>query len=126
MVPNRLSYPSRPNWRKCCDLIHLNQPDWGEQSHSLAFELFNPESDGEYEHLYIVLNAYWEPLDFQLPNLPMGRCWARFADTSQPSTADFAELPVTLPESLNSYPAKARSVVVLMVAQNKSQGGKAI
>ena len=106
--------------------VHLNQPDWGEQSHSLAFELSNPESDDEHEHLFMMLNAYWEPLDFQLPNLHAGRCWARFVDTSQPSPADFAEPLVRLPEGQNSYPAAARSVVVLMVAQNKSQGGKAI
>jgi isoamylase len=106
--------------------VHLQQPDWGDQSHSIAFELFNPKGDNEQEHLYIILNAYWEPLDFQLPNLPTGCCWARLADTSQPSAADFAELPVTLPENQNSYPATARSVVVLVVAQNKSQGGTAI
>jgi isoamylase len=106
--------------------IHLNQPDWGEQSHSIAFELFNLETDDEHEHLYIMLNAYWKPLDFQLPDLPAGHCWARLVDTAQPSPADFAEPPAPLPESQNSYSATARSVVVLVVTENKSQGGKAI
>jgi glycogen operon protein len=106
--------------------IQLNQPDWGEQSHSIAFELINPESDDEYEHLYMILNAYWEPLDFELPNLPAGRCWARLVDTDQPSPADFSDPPLKLLEGQNSYPATARSVVVLVVAKNKSQGGEGI
>jgi isoamylase len=105
--------------------IHLNQPDWGEQSHSLAFELFNPESEGEHEHLYIMLNAYWEPLVFQLPDLPAGRRWARLVDTAQPSPSDFAEPPVSLDENQYTYPATSRSAVVL-IEQNISQGGTAI
>ena len=35
-----------------------------------------PKTKTITEHLFIVLNAYWEPLDFQLPNLAAGRRWA--------------------------------------------------
>jgi len=105
--------------------MNLHQPDWGDQSHSIAFELFSPKGDDEHEHLYVALNAYWEPLIFQLPDLPAGWCWARLVDTSQSSPADFAEPPVTLPESQSSYPVTTRSVVVL-ITQNISQGGKTI
>ncbi len=105
--------------------MNLHQPDWGDQSHSIAFELFSPNGDDEHEHLYVALNAYWEPLIFQLPDLPAGWCWARLVDTSQSSPADFAEPPVTLPESQSSYPVTTRSVVVL-ITQNISQGGKTI
>jgi glycogen operon protein len=105
--------------------VHLQQPDWGDQSHSIAFELFNPGSGDVHEHLYIMLNAYWEPLDFQLPDLSAGLCWARLVDTSQSSPADFAEPPLSLPESQNSYTVTARSVVVL-ITQNISHGGSKI
>ncbi len=105
--------------------IHLHQPDWGEQSHSIAFELFNYEDEDNDEHLYIMLNAYWEPLVFQLPDLPAGRRWARLVDTAKPSPSDFAEPPVSLDENQYKYPATSRSAVVL-IEQNISQGGTAI
>ncbi len=105
--------------------IHLHQPDWGDQSHSIAFEIFNPEDEDNDEHLYIMLNAYWEPLVFQLPDLPAGRRWARLVDTAQPSPSDFAEPPVSLDENQYTYPATSRSAVVL-IEQNISQGGTAI
>jgi isoamylase len=42
----------------------LGQPDWGDDSHSLAFSLYYPECG---EHLHVMLNAYWQPLTFDLP-----------------------------------------------------------
>ena len=33
------------------------------------------------EHLYVLLNAYWEPLEFELPENPEGRRWAWPIDT---------------------------------------------
>ena len=59
--------------------VQLHQPDWGDQSHSIAFELLNSEDEDDQEHLFVVLNAYWEPLDFQLPKLAAGRRWARLS-----------------------------------------------
>jgi isoamylase len=105
--------------------VHLQQPDWGDQSHSIAFELFTPNGDDEQEHIYIALNAYWEPLTFQLPNLPAEWGWARLVDTSQSSPLDFADPPILLEENQKHYPLTTRSVVVL-IAQNKSQGGMTI
>ncbi len=49
--------------------VQLNQPDFGDQSHTLAFELVHPDSQS---HLHILLNAYWEPVVFELPELPVG------------------------------------------------------
>jgi pullulanase/glycogen debranching enzyme len=40
------------------------QPDWGENSHSLAFTRMGFQ--GCEQHL-ILLNAYWEALQFELP-----------------------------------------------------------
>ncbi|MEO1626500.1 MAG: glycogen debranching protein GlgX, partial [Bacteroidota bacterium] len=89
----------------------LNQPDWGEHSHCLAFELYNPDSQS---YLYAMINAFWEDKDFELPRLPQGQVWKRVIDTAAPPPLDCAR-PEEAPEiSAPSYKLKQRSVVVLM------------
>ena len=61
--------------------VKLGQPDWSDWSHSLAFRAESP-----YEKLWVhvILNAYWEPLDFELAG---GRPRQRFVaamDRHQP------------------------------------------
>jgi len=90
--------------------VKLRRPDWGENSHTLAFELYNREHG---EHLYVMLNAYWEPLDFELPALPYGVRWHRVIDTCLPSPADFADPPQVLPAKQQEYCVLERSTVVL-------------
>ncbi|MBN1486184.1 MAG: glycogen debranching protein GlgX, partial [Anaerolineae bacterium] len=91
--------------------INLNEPDKGYKSHSLAFELRNPKGT---EHLHIILNAYWEPLNFSLPRLPAGECWHCILDTSLRPPEDF-HCPDTAPAFCERrYPTAARSAVVLM------------
>jgi glycogen operon protein len=101
--------------------VRLGQPDWGENSHSLAFELLNPTDPTIQEHFYVLLNAYWEPLEFDLPELPEGRRWARLVDTGQPAPCDFSEPAELLPTDTTTYLAKSRSAVVL-VEQIITQG----
>ncbi len=90
----------------------LGRPDWGSQSHSLAFSLHHPQAK---EKLYVMLNAYWKPLSFELPALPHGECWYQIVDTSLPAPRDFQ--PLTEAEHLCTavYHAKERSAVVLMM-----------
>jgi len=61
--------------------VKLGQPDWSLHSHSLAVTAETRE-DGLVFHL--MLNAYWEALDFELP--PAGadpeRQWRRWIDTA--------------------------------------------
>ena len=110
-------YRDRAYWSEAggTDIVwhgtRLHQPDWGEASNSIAFELANPNLD--HEHLFVIFNAYWEPLDFQLPDLPAETRWARLVDTAQPSPADFAEPPELLGEDQQTYSATSRSTVVL-------------
>jgi glycogen operon protein len=103
--------------------VRLGQPDWGENSHSLAFELLNPTDPTVQEHFYVLLNAYWEPLEFELPELADGRQWARLVDTGQPAPADFSEPAELLPSGAQTYLAQSRSAVIL-VEQKLSQGEK--
>jgi glycogen operon protein len=101
--------------------VRLNEPDWGENSHSLAFELLNPTNPAVQEHLYVLLNAYWEPLEFELPELLEGRRWARLVDTGRPSPEDFVDPPEFLSGGASTYVAQPRSAVIL-VAGNITPG----
>lgn len=89
----------------------LGEPDWGENSHSIAFTLRHPN---HHEWLHIIFNAYWEPLCFELPPLEHGETWHRIVDTALPSPDDFCPIkfaPVVEPAF---YRAHARSAVVLI------------
>jgi len=90
--------------------VHLHAPDWGYDSHALAFELRAPDYA---EHLYIILNTYWEPLSFELPP---AAAWQRILDTALPSPADIT-LSATAPLVTEThYRATPRSIVVLLSA----------
>ncbi|WP_088241007.1 glycogen debranching protein GlgX [Calothrix rhizosoleniae] len=91
--------------------IYLGQPDYGEYSHSLAFSLCHPDNG---EHLHIMLNAYWEHLDFELPPLESGNYWHRIIDTSLPAPDDFSELEIAAKIDRDSYLVRKYSSVVLM------------
>jgi len=89
----------------------LEQPDWGNDSRSLAFTLRHPKFN---EHLYIILNAYWQPLTFELPLLSSGEGWHQIVDTALPSPQDFSDLKTAPLIASQEYLAGGRSVVVLM------------
>jgi glycogen operon protein len=94
--------------------VRRGQPDWGPQSHTLALEA---EMLREGIGFYLIMNAYWEPLDFELPPvLPESgeQAWRRWIDTSRPSPGDIVawQAAVPVPET-RRYPAGPRSVVVL-------------
>jgi glycogen operon protein len=91
--------------------VRLDHPDWAYHSHSLAFELHNHVCK---EHLHVMLNAYWKPLDFELPNLPVNETWQRLLDTTLPSPEDICESPVKLPGGQKYYRLGPRSVAVLV------------
>ncbi len=64
--------------------VNLGQPDWSDPSYSLAFTLSHADSGD----LHIMVNAYWEPLRFDIPVLPEGQRWWCIVDTSLPSPDD--------------------------------------
>jgi glycogen operon protein len=93
----------------------LNQPNWGYDSHSLAFELINHICA---EQWFVILNAYWQPLEFEIPALPENRSWRRLVDTNLPTPEDISEQPTPLPPETRNYRLGARSVVVLIYRQD--------
>ena len=92
--------------------VNLCQPDWGEHSHSLAFSLRHPDAR---EYLHVMLNAYWEPLDFELPVLGKGERWYRVIDTELPLSDSFCQLDAADEVAGYRYRVGSRSSVVLMV-----------
>lgn len=90
--------------------VQLNQPDLSDDSHCLAYELINSVKG---EHLFIILNAYWEPLAFELPVLTSEKRWHRKVDTARPSPDDFCDRPMVLNDGDSTYIAQARSAVIL-------------
>jgi glycogen operon protein len=92
--------------------VKLGQPDWSDSSHSLAFSL---EALTDKLFFHLILNAYWEPLDFELPALGKGSddSWRRWIDTTLDSPHDIVEWQSAPAVEGRTYKAGPRSVVVL-------------
>jgi isoamylase len=90
--------------------VDLGRPDFSDDSHTLALELSHP---GGAEHLHIIFNAYWEALDFTLPDLPAGQRWHRLIDTALASPEDLSDPPRPLTQGQNQYTVSPRSTVIL-------------
>jgi isoamylase len=65
--------------------------------------------------MHLILNAYWEPLDFELP--PAGKDgasrWRRWIDTARETPNDIAPWEEAPKVASLTYRAEARSVVAL-------------
>jgi glycogen operon protein len=90
--------------------IRLNQPDWGDYSHSIALSAGLPD---RATLVYFIFNAFWESLEFELPKMGKETSWRRWIDTSREAPYDvvpWREAPL-IPEQ--TYRAGPRSVIVL-------------
>jgi glycogen operon protein len=90
--------------------VKLGQPDWSGHSHSVAF---TAELQKEKMLLHLILNAYWEPLEFELPPLDNSGMWRRWIDTALESPQDIVPWQTSPAISGSIYRAELRSVVVL-------------
>jgi glycogen operon protein len=90
--------------------VEIGRPDLGPDSRSIALTLHVPGAA-----LHLIANAWWEALDFELPDRDGGlQPWRRVLDTSLDSPDDliaYAAAPV-VPEE--RYPVGPRSVVCLV------------
>jgi glycogen operon protein len=105
---NRLLREAQKAWHG----VTLDQPDWRACSHSLAFSVALRR---EQLRIHVILNAYWEPLDFALPLLHEGgenpwRCWI---DTALDTPHDIVPWQSAPAVRGCMYRAAAHSVVVL-------------
>ena len=91
--------------------VKLGQPDWAVWSHSLAF---SAETQHDQLLVHVILNAYWEPLDFELAPLSgSDPLWRRWVDTSLESPDDIVEWDAAPPVPGHAYRAGPRSVAAL-------------
>jgi glycogen operon protein len=92
--------------------VKLAQPDWSDHSHSVAF---SAELQKEGIVCYMIFNAYWESLDFELPQAGIEETdpWHRWIDTSLESPHDIVEWQNAPSVSGSTYRAGPRSVVVM-------------
>ncbi len=88
--------------------VKLGQPDWGEQSHSIALSV---KMQSEPTTIHLMLNTYWESLDFELPQTTAP--WRRWIDTSLEAPEDIVEWQKAKAAPGGTYQVKPRSVVVL-------------
>jgi glycogen operon protein len=95
--------------------VKLDQPDWGQDSHSIAL---TTRSRKDSTALHLMLNAFWEPLDFELP--PLATPWRRWIDTSLPSPTDIVEWEQAPALPGGTYRVGPRSVVVLHAVASRS------
>lgn len=92
--------------------VKLFQPDWSSWSHSVAF---SAELKKEKQLLHLILNAHWEPLEFELPRLTEegGGTWRRWIDTALDSPRDIVAWQNAPAFTGQTYRAGPRSVAVL-------------
>jgi glycogen operon protein len=89
----------------------LGKPDWTGESRTLGMHLLAVGGD---DAIYLIANAHWEARVFELPKLPPGKSWRRFADTSLPPGEDALPPGSEVPVTPGRYSAGPRSVVVLV------------
>jgi glycogen operon protein len=90
--------------------VKLNEPDWGDNSHSVALQA---ELRREGMDVFLILNAYWEPLVFELPSLSENRPWRRWIDTSLATPNDIVPWQEAPPVMGGHYTLESRSVAML-------------
>ncbi len=98
------------------------QPDWGHDSHSLAFTVTSVE---HRFRIHLIVNAWWEPLTFELPPTAIvdpepiftGDCWHRWIDTARSSPEDIVTWEEAVPLAEPTYTVQPRSLVALVVGR---------
>jgi glycogen operon protein len=119
MIAFRKAHPSMCRSRFWRDDVHwYGVGPSVDGSHSFAYHLGGASQRDD--DLYVMVNAYWEPLEFIVQ---VGRAseWRRMVDTGQDSPDDIHEKEWGAPLTSLRYAAQARSVVVLVRSQGAWQ-----
>jgi glycogen operon protein len=116
MTLNQLLHQSKIAWHG----VKLNQPDWGGDSHAIAL---NMRSLRDRFVIHIMINAYWEQLEFEVPPVVefSGHDWKRWIDTSRESPDDISSWSEAVTVRNSVVPVQSRSVVAL-VSRIKNRG----
>src|SRR5215472_2879951 len=94
--------------------VRLNSPDWGHESHTLAATV---ALLGYPLVLHLMINSYWEALDFEVPMLDKGaQMWRRCIDTYVDPPNDICSWPDAPLLEGGTCRVQPRSVVLLFAA----------
>jgi isoamylase len=92
--------------------VKREEPDWSDGSHAFAVTVRGRQGRFLF---HLMINAYWEPLTFELP--PAGtptRSWRRLMDTFLPSPEDITHWKEAPLVEGTSYVVQPRSFVALL------------
>ena len=105
---NRLLHATNLTWHG----VKVGKPDWGTSSHSIALTV---EMRDEKLTVYLIANAYWEALDFELPQMTAGdiASWRRWINTGLASPQDIVHWEAAPRVNASAIRAEGRSVIVL-------------
>jgi isoamylase len=87
--------------------VTLGEPDWSHDSRAIAMHVTGQNPDGTTDHVYVIANAFWKDLDFQLPSQVEWKC-----------SVDTSLDPDVVPDTQvgGTYHVHERSVVVLVAS----------
>ncbi len=91
--------------------VKLNAPDWGDESHTLAATV---PLLGYRLLLHLMINAYWEALEFEIPALEGQESWRRCVDTYLDPPDDICSWADAQSVQGSTYLVQPRSVVILL------------
>jgi glycogen operon protein len=97
--------------------VKLNAPDWGHESHTLAATV---PLLGYVLSMHLIVNAYWEPLEFEIPALEAGS-WRRCIDTYLDPPDDICSWAQAPSLQSLTYRAQPRSLVMLLASPGIEQ-----
>jgi glycogen operon protein len=95
-----------------------SHPDLSYDSHSLAYCLCSGTED--HEAIYVMINAYWEPLEFTLQE-GKPQEWRRIVDTHSESPCDFVDHPDAPVLTTATCMVQPRSIVVFQRSQGAAK-----
>jgi isoamylase len=104
---NRLLRGANLTWHG----VKVGQPDWSTFSHSIALTVEMPD---ERVTVHLIANAYWEALDFELPETGRaGISWRHWINTALDSPQDIVHWEAAPRVPSSTMRAEPRSVIVL-------------
>ena len=63
------------------------EQDYTSETRTIAVLFAGKGQDGREDLVYLGINAFWEPVQMNLPRLPENRCWIPMADTAREKEA---------------------------------------
>jgi glycogen operon protein len=104
---NRLLRGAHLTWHG----VRVGEPDWSMSSHSVALTAEIPD---ERLTLHLIVNAYWEALEFELPQFgARSSSWRQWINTGLESPQDIVHWEAASPVFVSVIRAEPRSVIVL-------------